>query len=136
MADLTQSELKAICRVLARYRGVAEEGVPFKEIAGVIGRRLNVPVVSLPRDEAADHFGWFISFAAMDMPASSQRTREGLAWRPNEPGLIADLDQAHYFQADVSSQRPAGTHPESAGAQTHAKARETGCRSPFAAGPP
>src|SRR5215813_6442660 len=57
----------------ARYHGVAEEGVPFRDIAGVIGRRLNVPVVSKARGEAAEHFGWFAHFAALDNPASSQR---------------------------------------------------------------
>ncbi|HEX5084093.1 MAG TPA: SDR family oxidoreductase [Blastocatellia bacterium] len=83
----------------ARYHGVAEEGVPFQEIAGVIGRRLNLPVVSKPPEEAADHFGWFASFAAMDIPASSQRTQELLGWRPKQAGLIPDIDRPNYFPA-------------------------------------
>src|SRR5262249_22243267 len=69
----------------ARYHGVAEEGVSFREIAGVIGRRLNIPVVSKTSEEAASHFGWFAHFAAGDMPASSQRTREELSWEPKQP---------------------------------------------------
>jgi nucleoside-diphosphate-sugar epimerase len=82
----------------ARYHGVADEGVPFKDIAGVIGRRLNVPVVSKTAEEAADHFGWFAHFAAIDCPASSKRTREQLGWRPTQPGLIPDLDRPRYFE--------------------------------------
>ena len=79
------------------YHAVADEGVPFKAIAEVIGRRLGVPVVSKTREEAAEHFGWIARFAAMDMPASSARTRSALGWQPEQPGLIADLDQAGYF---------------------------------------
>jgi nucleoside-diphosphate-sugar epimerase len=81
----------------ARYHGIADEGVPFRDIAGVIGRRLNLPVVSKSTEEAADHFGWFAYFAAVDMPASSRKTQDALGWRPTQPGLIADLDQPHYF---------------------------------------
>ncbi len=80
-----------------RYHGVAEEGVPFRDIAGVIGRRLNLPVVAKSSQEAADHFGWFAHFAAIDNPTSSQRTRQLLGWRPTQPGLISDLDRAEYF---------------------------------------
>lgn len=83
----------------ARYHAVAEEGVPLREIDGVIGRRLNVPVVSKPSEEAADYFGWFAGFAAMDNPASSNRTRAQLGWEPKQPGLIADLDRPSYFEA-------------------------------------
>ncbi len=82
----------------AAYHGVAEEGVPFREIAGVIGRRLNVPVVSKAPEEAAGHFGWFALFARADVPASSQRTRELLGWQPTQPGLIPDIDRPRYFE--------------------------------------
>jgi nucleoside-diphosphate-sugar epimerase len=77
----------------SRYNAVAEEGVPFREVAAVIGRRLKVPVVSLPEDQAAAHFGWLGMFADYDMPASSALTRERLGWQPTGPGLIADLEQ-------------------------------------------
>jgi nucleoside-diphosphate-sugar epimerase len=79
------------------YHAVADEGVPFKAIAEVIGRRLRVPVVSVTQEEAAGHFGWIARFAAMDMPASSARTRSALGWQPERPGLLADLDQDNYF---------------------------------------
>jgi nucleoside-diphosphate-sugar epimerase len=82
----------------ARYHGIAEEGVLFRDIAGVIGRRLNVPVVSQSPEEATNHFGWFALFAAIDNLASSQRTRELLGWQPKQPGLITDLDHARYFE--------------------------------------
>jgi nucleoside-diphosphate-sugar epimerase len=81
----------------AYYHGVAEQGVPFRRIAEVIGRRLEVPVVSKHPDEAAAHFGWFAHFAAMDVPASSTRTQELLGWRTHQAGLIADIDRATYF---------------------------------------
>src|ERR1700688_1096808 len=82
----------------ARYHGVADEGAPTREIAEIIGRQLNVPVVSKSREEAADHFGWMALFFGMDGPASSALTRERLGWRPVEPGLIADLNAEHYFE--------------------------------------
>jgi len=82
----------------ARYHGVADEGVPTREIAEVIGRHLNVPVVSKSREEAADHFGWIALFFGMDSPASSAQTQERLGWRPVQPGLIADLNAEHYFE--------------------------------------
>jgi len=79
------------------FHAVAEEGVPFKAIAELIGRRLNIPVVSKPPDEAAAHFGWFATFAGIDAPTSSKRTRSLLDWRPEQPGLIADIDHPAYF---------------------------------------
>ena len=79
----------------AAYHAVADEGVAFKDIAEVIGRRLGVPVES----RGAEHFGWFGMFAAADMPASSERTREQLGWRPTGPGLLEDIDQAGYYTA-------------------------------------
>ncbi|MGU7774355.1 SDR family oxidoreductase [Burkholderia sp. MR1-5-21] len=83
----------------ARYHAVAEEGVSFREIAAVIGRRLNVPVVAKSAEAAAEHFGWFAMFAGMDAPASSGRTRALLDWAPAQPGLIADVDRPRYFEA-------------------------------------
>jgi nucleoside-diphosphate-sugar epimerase len=82
----------------ARYHGIAEQGVPFRDIAGVIGRRLNLPVVAKSTEEAADHFGWFARFAAIDCPASSAQTQAQLEWQPKQPGLIADLDHPRYFE--------------------------------------
>ena len=79
------------------YHAVDDEGVTFKAIAEVIGRRLGVPVVSKTHEEADGHFGWFARFAGMDIPASSARTRSALGWKPEQPGLLADLDQDHYF---------------------------------------
>lgn len=80
-----------------RYHAVAEEGVPFREIAGIIGRRLGLPVVSKSQEEASAHFGWFAHFAGMDSPASSAKTQTWLNWQPTRPGLLADLDQEAYF---------------------------------------
>ena len=79
------------------FHATAEEGVPFKAIAEVIGRRLNIPVVSKSPAEAAEHFGWFTMFAGMDAPTSSARTRAMLEWKPEQPGLIADIDHPAYF---------------------------------------
>jgi nucleoside-diphosphate-sugar epimerase len=81
----------------ARYHGVADEGVPVRDIAEVIGRRLNVPVVAKPREQAADHFGWIGHFFGMDGLASSAQTRERLGWRPTQPSLIPDVDRPSYF---------------------------------------
>ena len=82
-----------------RYHAVAEEGVPFRDIAGVIGRRLKLPVVSKTPQEAAGHFGWFAHFAGIDNPASSERTRDRLGWQPKQPRLIPDLDRPRYFES-------------------------------------
>lgn len=80
------------------FHAVGEEGVPTRDIAEVIGRRLQLPVVAKSPAEAADHFGWMGHFFAVDVPASSALTQEQLEWRPSHPGLIADLDNGSYFQ--------------------------------------
>ncbi|HWF73524.1 MAG TPA: SDR family oxidoreductase [Solirubrobacteraceae bacterium] len=81
---------------------VADEGVPIRDIAEVIGRQLDVPVVSISPEDAGGHFTWLAGLLGVDSPASSALTRELLDWHPAQPGLIADLEQGHYFQ-------PAGT---------------------------
>ena len=82
----------------ARYHGVADQGVPTREIAEIIGSRLNLPVVSKNREEAADHFGFLGHFFGMDWPASSEQTRQVLGWQPTQPGLITDLEGPSYFE--------------------------------------
>ncbi len=83
----------------ARFHGVADEGVPTRDIADAIGRRLSVPVVSKSLNQAADHFSWLGRFFALDVPASSTRTQEELGWRPRQPGLLSDIERGHYFEA-------------------------------------
>ena len=88
----------------ASYHGVGDEGVPFRDIAGVIGRRLNVPVVAKSPEEAAAHFGFLGHFVGLDCPASSAQTQGQLGWRPTEPALIADLDRPNgYFEATTEA---------------------------------
>jgi nucleoside-diphosphate-sugar epimerase len=75
----------------------AEEGVPIHDVAEAIGRHLDVPVVSISPEDAGEHFTWLAGFLGADSPASSVLTRELLGWQPAQPGLIADLDEGHYF---------------------------------------
>ncbi|MEU1404615.1 SDR family oxidoreductase [Streptomyces sp. NPDC005728] len=82
-----------------RLHATDEEGVPFRDIAAVIGRHLDLPVVGVAAEQAEDHFGWLGRFAAADCPSSSALTRRLLGWEPQGPGLLADLDEGHYFQA-------------------------------------
>jgi nucleoside-diphosphate-sugar epimerase len=86
----------------SRLHGVGDEGVPFRDIAGVIGRHLNLPVVSISREEAADHFSFLSVFVPLDNPTSSTQTQELLGWRPVQPALIPDLEEGHYFTDDTS----------------------------------
>ena len=81
------------------YHAVDEEGIPFREIAGVIGRRLNVPVVSKSPAEAAKQFGFVAPTVSIDNPTSSKLTRERLGWNPSKIGLLADLEQTDFFKA-------------------------------------
>lgn len=82
----------------ARYHAVAEEGVPARDIAEVIGRGLKVPVVSKSPEEAAAHFGWLGMFAGRDLAGSSVQTQERLGWLPTGPPLLTDLEHASYFE--------------------------------------
>lgn len=80
----------------AKYHAVAEEGIPMRDIAQAVGRRLQLPVKSIAAGEAQAYFGWLAVFAGHDMPASSTQTRQKLGWQPAGPGLIADLDRLVY----------------------------------------
>jgi nucleoside-diphosphate-sugar epimerase len=81
-----------------RLHGVADEGVPFRDIAAVIGRHLDLPVVSISAEHAYEHFGFLAVFGSLDNPTSSALTQKVLDWHPDGPGLIEDLDAGHYFQ--------------------------------------
>jgi len=93
----------------SRYHGVADQGVPFRDIAQVIGRHLNVPLVSKSPEEAADHFSWISRFVSIDCPASSAQTQEELGWRPTHPSLIADIGRRSYFEAATELAPAAGS---------------------------
>jgi len=80
----------------ARYHAVAEEGIPARDIAEVLGAGLKLPVISVTPEEAGAHFGWLGMFVGLDMLASSALTQERLGWRPTGPGLIADLKEMRY----------------------------------------
>jgi nucleoside-diphosphate-sugar epimerase len=82
----------------ARYHGVAEDGIAFRDIAEAIGKGLKIPVVSLSAEEAANHFGWFAVFAGIDCPATSKLTQERLGWRPVQTSLLGDLQRGSYFK--------------------------------------
>lgn len=79
------------------YHAVGEEGVPMRQVIEVIGRALNVPVVSIKKEEAGDYYGPLQMFAGLDMPASSALTQQRLGWTPTGIGLIADISQPGYF---------------------------------------
>ncbi len=87
----------------ASYHAIGDEGVPFQDIAGVIGCRLHVPLVSKSPDQAADRFGWLAHFVGVDCPASSKLTEEKLRWRPKQPGIIADLERGTYFATEQTT---------------------------------
>ncbi len=77
------------------WHAVGDEAVPTREMAEVIGRKLNLPTTSVP----ADQFGFLGMVLASDQPASSTQTRALLGWQPVRPGLIADMESGHYFAA-------------------------------------
>jgi nucleoside-diphosphate-sugar epimerase len=76
-----------------RYNAVGEEGVPTRDVAEAIGRRLKIPVISIPAEKAMEHFGFLGAFLSINMPASSALTQQWLGWKPSGPGIIEDLEQ-------------------------------------------
>jgi len=87
----------------SRLHAAADQGVPFRVIAEIIGRRLGLPVVSVSSEQVPAYFGGLSRFVSVDIPASSALTQQLVGWRPVHPGLIADLEQGHYFQSLVSA---------------------------------
>lgn len=81
----------------SRYHGVADHGIPMKQIAEIIGRKLDLPLESIPPKNAAEHFGWIAHFVGIDCPASSAYTQSALGWIPVEKGLVEDLEEGTYF---------------------------------------
>ncbi len=81
----------------ARLHAVGDRGVPFRDIAGAIGRHLGVPVEPIAADDVSAHFGYLAPLVGLDNPVTSELTTELLGWVPTRPGLIADLDEGHYF---------------------------------------
>jgi nucleoside-diphosphate-sugar epimerase len=81
-----------------RLHAVADEGVAFRQIAGTIANKLGVPSASIAAEDATEHFSFLGAFVSLDNPASSTLTRAWLGWEPTHPGLIADLDDGHYFE--------------------------------------
>lgn len=84
----------------ARYHAVAEEGVPLRDIAEVIGRSLKVPVVAMSPAQADAHFGFLGRFVSLDLTGSSVQTQKKLGWHPTGPGVIADLEQLQYLETE------------------------------------
>jgi nucleoside-diphosphate-sugar epimerase len=80
-----------------RLHAVGDEGIAFREIAETIGRRLDVPVTSIPAEDAEAHFSFLTRFVQLDNPTSSAWTQQLLDWHPTHPGLIEDLAEGHYF---------------------------------------
>jgi nucleoside-diphosphate-sugar epimerase len=87
----------------SRLHAVADEGVPLRDIAEVIARKLDVPTASIAPEDANEHFSFLGAFVGVDNPTSSERTRRLLDWEPTHPGLLADLDQGHYFEPALVS---------------------------------
>jgi nucleoside-diphosphate-sugar epimerase len=87
------------------WHAVQEGVIPFHEIAEAIGSRLDLPVTSIPKDVLVlpGYFGMFTNLVTMDLPASNLITRQRLGWEPLQPNLFADLDNGHYFPAQVTA---------------------------------
>lgn len=83
----------------ARFHACAEESITLKTIAEAIGKQLNIPVVSVAPEAAAEHFGWFSHMAAIDCPTSSKWTQEQLNWHPTHNTLLADIENGVYTQS-------------------------------------
>ena len=88
--------------------GVGDEGIPFRQLTEVIGRHLDVPVVSIDAEDAGARFGPLAHLVVLDNPTSNALTREALAWEPTHVGLIEDLEEGHYFAGVTARSRAPG----------------------------
>jgi nucleoside-diphosphate-sugar epimerase len=82
----------------AKYHGVDEIGIPFRDIASKIAAKLRIPTHSCPTPKSAKHLGFLSNFVGLDNPSSSEWTQQTLGWKPTQPGLLADIDQPDYFK--------------------------------------
>jgi nucleoside-diphosphate-sugar epimerase len=87
----------------SRLHAVADEGIPFRDIAAAIGRGAGVPVASISASDAAERFAFLGGLVGVDNPVSSEVTRKVLGWEPAHPGLIEDLEHGHYFGAGAKA---------------------------------
>jgi len=83
----------------ARYHGVADEGVPFLEIASAIGRHLALPVAAASPEQVRKRFSFLASFIGTDNPTSSSLTTGRLGWKPTEVSLLEDIEHGNYFRS-------------------------------------
>ena len=81
-----------------RLHAVGDEGIPMRDIATAIGRYLNLPIASVPLSEVNNHFGFLGRIVTFDCPSTNALTKERFAWHPEQPGLLADIAQGHYFK--------------------------------------
>ena len=81
------------------YHAVAEQGIPFRQIAERIGQGIKVPVVSKLPGEAAKEFSFLAGFVTTDNPVSSALTQERTGWKPIQPELFTDLERSGYFNS-------------------------------------
>lgn len=81
------------------FHAVADEGVPYRDIAEAIGRQIGVPAKSLTTDEANEHFGAIAMWVSGNGPASSTQTRTFLGWAPEQVGMIADIERPDYSKS-------------------------------------
>jgi nucleoside-diphosphate-sugar epimerase len=79
---------------------VGDEGIPVRDIAGIIGRHLNIPVESVPLSKVDDYFGFIGRILSFDCPSTNTLTQERFGWHPEQPGLLADIAQGHYFKSE------------------------------------
>jgi nucleoside-diphosphate-sugar epimerase len=81
----------------SRLHAVGDDGIQFRDIAATIGAKLGAPAISVTEEDAPEHLSFLAAFAHLDNPTSSALTRKLLGWEPTDPGLIADLENGHYF---------------------------------------